>query len=209
MLLRLLVILGLWSAPLHAQTAGAGGPTAATPNVEAVTLQPGDFVRVAIWREEELSGEFPVNEHGILTLPLVGDKQVTGIPLDQLRDEIMEAYRVHLRNPSIVVTPLRRVNVLGEVYRPGVYPVDLTVSLMDAVALAGGATPVGDLDKITVMRNGQAVREQVQAGQQLGLTNVRSGDQIIVGRRSMLEQNWMGAANVVLTAVAILVSLLR
>ena len=171
--------------PARAQDGASGGMGADS----AISLQPGDLIRVAIYREPDLSGEFLVDEDGIVTLPLIGEQRVQGVPMRRLRDMLMEAYRVHIRNPSIVITPLRRINVLGEVQRPGMYPVDPTVSLAGAVALAGGTSNQGDLRKIRIVRGGRVYTARVGAGEMLSSLGVRSGDEIYVGRRSWFERN--------------------
>lgn len=159
------------------------------PTVEPVTLLPGDAVMVTIWREEDLSGEFPVNQNGSVVLPLLGEKQVTGIPIERLRQMLIEEYRVQLRNPSIEITPLRRINILGEVDEPGLYAVDPTISLAGAIALAGGTTSAGDLNRIRILRGGQVLRERVAAATPLTSADIRSGDQIFVEQRSWLSRN--------------------
>lgn len=178
------------------------------PPSESITLQPGDVLLVAIWREEDLSGEFTVDESGTVTLPLLGEEKVTGIPLEQLRDRLIEEYRVQLRNPSINVTPLRRIDVLGEVRQPGVYKIDPTVSLAGAVALAGGATSAGDLNRITVVRSG-GLREQIPSGTSLNTAQLRSGDQIFVGQRGWFERNSTFVVSALLSITGIVISVLR
>ncbi len=156
---------------------------------ETVTLQSGDVIRVRIWREEDLSGEFPVDEFGMVILPLLGEKQVTGIPMHRLRDLLIEEYSVQLRNPSISITPMRRINILGEVVRPGLYQVDPTISLAGAVALAGGATPAGDLKRIRILRGEEILHHRITAANTLQAADIRSGDQILVEQRSWFERN--------------------
>jgi protein involved in polysaccharide export with SLBB domain len=185
-LLVLLIACVLQPHPLPAQdTALQGRETAETP----ITLLPGDLLRIQIWREADLSGEFQVDLDGIVILPLIGEKMVTGIPVRRLREVLIEDYQVHLRNPSINVTPLRRIHVLGEVQRPGILPVDPTVSLADAIALAGGTTAAGDLQRIRLMRGGQVLRERVGVAETLRSVDLRSGDQIYVERRPWLQRN--------------------
>ncbi|HEV2734130.1 MAG TPA: polysaccharide biosynthesis/export family protein [Longimicrobiaceae bacterium] len=156
---------------------------------EDATLLPGDVVRVQIWKEEDLSGDFMIDENGTITLPLLGQQRVAGMPVSRLRDTLIEQYRVQLRNPSINITPLRRLHVLGEVQKPGIYPVDLTVSLAGVVALAGGATPAGDLRRIRIVRDGQVLHNRAEAGQTLNTLDIRSGDQIFLEQRSWLSRN--------------------
>lgn len=160
-----------------------------TSVVEDITLLPGDIVRVAIWREEDLSGDFPVNEQGIAVFPLLGERRVTGIPIGRLREVLTNDYREQLRNPSIQITPLRRVMVLGEVMKPGVQEVDPTITLAGAIALAGGPTPTGDMLKIRIIRGGSVLREKAAMETQLNSIDIRSGDQIFVGGRSWAERN--------------------
>jgi polysaccharide export outer membrane protein len=178
------------------------------PPSESITLHPGDVLLVAIWREEDLSGEFTVDESGTVTLPLLGEEKVTGIPLEQLRDRLIEEYRVQLRNPSINVTPLRRIDVLGEVRQPGVYKIDPTVSLAGAVALAGGATSAGDLNRITVVRSG-GLRERIPSGTSLNTAQLRSGDQIFVGQRGWFERNSTFVVSALLSITGIVISVIR
>lgn len=179
---------------------------AATPE-EITALQPGDYLQVEIWREEDLGGQFRVGSDGAVTLPLIGHHQVAGIPFGVVRDTLMQAYQAQLRNPSIVLTPLRRVNVLGEVQKPGLYLVDPTVTLAGAIATAGGATPRGSLNRIRIIREGAVVREKVGAGETLGSADIRSNDQIFVDRRSWLSENLpsvlLGIPSLILTILAI------
>lgn len=159
------------------------------PSPGIVALQPGDIVKIEIWREDELSGEFLIDENGVVTLPLLGEKQVTGIPMSQLRDVLAEEYRKQLRNPSIQITPLRTVLVMGEVNKPGPYEVDPTATLIGVVALAEGATGAGNLKRIRIVRDGRAISERVNAAATLDNLEVRSGDQIVVGTRSWFARN--------------------
>jgi polysaccharide export outer membrane protein len=184
-------------------------PVPAVADTSSLTLNPGDLVRIQIWREQDLSGDFPVDESGVVTLPLVGPKRVTGTPIPQLRDQLIEAYRVHLRNPSINITPLRRVNVLGEVARPGLYPVDPTVSLAGVVALAGGATPTGDLRRIRIVRGGQVLTEHAATTQTVSSMDVRSGDQIYVDRRGWFDRNSTFVVSALLSITSIVITLAR
>jgi polysaccharide export outer membrane protein len=172
-------------------------------------LQPGDLLEIEIWREEDLSGEFLVNENGTVTLPLLGDVQVRGIPLAELRDTLIAAYRVELRNPSISITPRRRVYVLGEVNEPGLHAVDPTVSLAGAIALAGGASVQGDLRRIRVIRENEVILEGISAETALSAVDIRSGDQIFVDRRSWFERNSNVLVSGVLGLTSIVISLIR
>ncbi|HKP74770.1 MAG TPA: polysaccharide biosynthesis/export family protein [Longimicrobiaceae bacterium] len=181
MLRRLLLFAALLMlAPVSAR-AQAGG--------DQVVLRPGDLLRVTIWREPDLTGDFQVSENGTVTFPMLGVRPVAGIPLVQLRESLMREYLQQLRNPSITITPLRRVNILGEVRTPGLYSVDPTVSLLGALALAGGTTPEGDLQRVSLTRAGARMAERLTATETLDRLDVRSGDQIVVQRRTWMSRN--------------------
>jgi protein involved in polysaccharide export with SLBB domain len=187
----------------------AARPAAAQPGTDALTLQPGDLLRITIWREPDLSGDFTVDERGRITLPLLGALQVAQVPVGTLRDTLISRYARELRNPSINIVPLRRVNVLGEVTRPGLYPVDPTMTLADVVAMAGGTGPTGDLRAIRLVRDGTVILERVEPGMPLTTADVRSGDQVFVGRRSWLDRNSGTLLATVLSAtISIIASLI-
>lgn len=180
-------------------------PVTTEATVNEVALRPGDVIRVNVWREEDLSGDFPVNENGTVTFPLLGDMVVTEIPMNILREELLTAYRQELRNPSIYLTPLRRITIVGEVRTPNVYLVDPTVTLATAVALAGGLTTYGDFEKIRVQRQGAPVDELALPQSTLASVDLRSGDQIIVGRQGWLKRNAPTIVSSVATTGALLI----
>lgn len=188
-------------------TAIAQSP-ASVPSSATVTLAPGDLVHVAVWREADLSGDFIVDELGFVTLPLLGRIDLKAIPIAQLREKLIALYAVDLKNPSITVTPLRRIYVLGEVSKPGLYTVDPTISLAGAVALAGGATPAGDLNRLRVVRGGSVVVGKASASSSLGLMNIRSDDQVFVDRRGWFDRNSTMAASAFISVATLSVGLL-
>ena len=170
---------------------------------------PGDALQIRIWREPDLSGEFVVDEEGVVTLPMLGRIRAIQMSIADLRASLIEQYADDLRNPSITITPVRRVYVLGEVNRPGMYGLDPTASLASAVALAGGASREGDLRKLTLIRDDQTLLSGVDPMADLLSTGTRSGDQIFVGRRGWLERNQQFVATTVLGVAGIVVALLR
>ena len=149
----------------------------------------GDLIRLRIWREEDLSGEFQVNAQGLAVFPRLGEYRVAGETSQSLANRLIEDYRRYLRNPSIEVTVLRRVNVLGAVAKPGVYQLDPTVTIADALALAGGVTPIGSQDDIRIIRDGQEITASISDRVAIGDSPIQSGDQIFVPERSMFKRN--------------------
>jgi polysaccharide export outer membrane protein len=152
------------------------------------TIFPGDSVRVFIWKEDTLSGTFQVDENGVLTLPLLGPLTVTSLTVEQLRSQLIRDYGAQLKNPSIDVSVKRRVSVLGQVQKPGVYTVDPTMKLSDLVALAGGLGEDGTTKNIDVMRGNTVIYDNVDASTP-AVPNMHSGDMVVVNKKPWLSRN--------------------
>lgn len=199
-LVRTLFVLSLFlPAPLAAQNG----------SVAPVRLGPGDQIRLEIQDEPELGGEYLVDQEGQVLLPLVGLVQVAGRPFDAVVDELRAAYGRELTGTQIRLIPVLRIAVLGEVRQPGLYPADPTHTTADLIAAAGGITPQGDSEKISVVRDGEVLRAQLDPGSRALERAVRSGDQIIVGRRSWLSENAsLVIGSVTSIAVAVITALL-
>lgn len=200
-LLRALALLAVAAGAASAQTASADTPAPAN------SLLPGDVVRVAIWQEEDLSGDYVVDEDGSVVLPLLGRRQVVGIEPDRLRERLTEEFSEYLVNVAVNVTLLRRVVVLGEVRVPGQYTIDATQSLADLIARAQGITPDGNANDIQLLRDGQRYRANLGATS-LGDAGIRSGDQIVVGKRSWFSRNFpsiVGMASLVANVVTVII----
>lgn len=176
---------------------------------DSLQLRPGDVVQVLVWREKDLSGEFVVDPTGRVVLPMLGERAVTNRAWGLVKDDLLAAYALELRNPSVELTPLRRVFVLGEVTEPGVYDLDPAMSLAGAVAMAGGAGPQGDLRKVKILRDGTLVMDGVAVESGLAQVGVRSGDQVLVGRRGWMDRNstFLVSALLSLTSIAVTIAL--
>jgi protein involved in polysaccharide export with SLBB domain len=179
----------LLAAPV---TTGAAQTAAATsaPNAwSEQPLRPGDIIRLRIWREPDMTGDFPINEEGVATLPRLGRTQVAGESPKQLEARLVREYGRYLQQPSVEVTLLRRVQVLGSVRTPGLHPVDATMTVSDVLALAGGATTQGDPDRIELIRGGERIQVRLSANTRIVDSAIQSGDQIYVPERSWFSRN--------------------
>jgi protein involved in polysaccharide export with SLBB domain len=168
-------------------------------------LVPGDLIRLSGTRETELPGDYPVDETGTVVLPLLGARRVTGVAAGELKDQLRAAYRQQLRNQEVQIALLRRVRVLGAVKNPGIYHVDPTMSVADAIALAGGATDEGKLSTVRIVRAGKTVRANVDRDAPVA-GGLRSGDQIMVPERSWMSRNGKFVVGGLLSAVGIVVA---
>ncbi len=168
------------------------------------TIKPGDVVRIAIWREPDMSGDFNVDEAGTVVFPLVGEYHVLSDTPESLREKLLVDYRKYLKNPSIQVTVLRRVRITGAVMKPGLYPVDPTVTLADAIAMAGGPTPIGKPDKVRIIRDGKTVALNITRSTRIADLPLQSGDDLYVPERSWISIH----SNVVATTIGATVTLI-
>jgi polysaccharide export outer membrane protein len=124
-----------------------------------------DVLTINVWHEPEVSSNVPVRPDGKISLPLLGDVQAAGLTPTELQNELRTRFTKYLIGPnvSVIVTEIRsqRVNILGQVLRPGTYPLIPPMNVIDAVATAGGLTEFAKPNKIYVLRtlpNGQEER---------------------------------------------------
>ena len=199
MVYRRLVSAALF-ALLPATAASAQQPVAARSDV----IGPGDLLKLRIWREPDMSGEFQVSSNGTVVLPRLGPINVAAMPADSLQAILTDRYKAFLNNPSIEISLLRRVTITGAVKTPGVYPLDPTMTIADALALAGGASPEGKRDRVEIRRGGKNIIADLRNDMLLADSPVQSGDQLYVPMKPWLARNtWLISAAVSLTAVVI------
>jgi protein involved in polysaccharide export with SLBB domain len=132
---------------------------------------------------------------------------VVGISPDRLREQLTEEYANYLVNTAVNVTLLRRVVVLGEVRVPGQYTVDATQSVADLIARAQGLTPDGNADDIRLLRQGGSFRTNLNGTLSIVEAGIRSGDQIVVGKRPWLSRNFsslVGVASIIANVIVII-----
>ena len=172
-------------------------------------ILPGDVVRLRIWREPDLSGDFPIDESGEVVLPRVGPVKATSETPQSLKAKLYSEYQKYLAQTSIDVTVLRRVQVLGAVRTPGLYPLDATMTVSDAVAMAGGVTPDGNEKKVQLVRGGQKLIGNLPQRTRLADTPIRSGDQLYIPYRSWLSRNGYLAGSLLAAAATVTAILLR
>jgi polysaccharide biosynthesis/export protein VpsN len=164
-----------------AGTAAAGG--APLEDISGYKLGPGDALRVTVFRHEDLSGEFSLDGEGYFAMPLVGEILGGGRTARQLESEIEGALKSegYLIDPqvSIEVLNYRPFYIIGEVNQPGSFEYVNGMTVINAVALAGGYTYRADQDDIIISRGGSN-GPKIQA---LPDTEVLPGDIIEVTER--------------------------
>lgn len=145
-------------------------------------LGPGDKVRVTVFGEEDLSGEFEIDNTGSLAMPLVGEIPVRGLTPRELEKKISTVLEQgYLKNPrvNIEVLNFRPFFILGEVNKPGSYPFANNMNVINAVALAGGYTTRAKTGKVSIRRANSPDKEETVGEQE----NVYPGDVVRVNER--------------------------
>jgi polysaccharide export outer membrane protein len=143
-------------------------------------LGPSDKVRVTVYGEEDLSGAFQIDGAGYVRLPLIGQVQAAGYSVFQLESLVENALDDgYLRNArvNIEVTEYRPFYIIGEVSKPGQYPYVSNMSMVDAVALAGGYTSKAVESAVYVRHESETQEHRVVIDQ---LTKLRPGDVVRV-----------------------------
>lgn len=120
-------------------------------------IGPGDLLKIEVFRIDALTREVRVNANGQIALPLIGLLRASGRTGEQLAADIASRLsKDFLQNPQVVVFIMeytsQRVTVAGEVKSPGVYPIKGRMTLMQAVAGAGGPTTVANIESVKILR---------------------------------------------------------
>ncbi len=124
----------------------------------------GDKVSVSVFGESDLGGTFVVSSEGKLSLPLIGDFPAAGMTAAELKSKIENAYRQgYLKDPKVTVDVMsfRPFYILGEVNKPGEYPYDSGMTVVNAVALASGFTYRADQKHVFIKHVNQLKETEV------------------------------------------------
>lgn len=176
----ILVVAGIVFAPSFASA------------VESYRVQPGDILTISVWKERDLQGEILVRPDGGVSFPLAGDVSADGKTTQELTEALAAKLKRFIPDPVVTVTVKQiggnRVYVLGKVNRPGEFMFSRPVDVMQALALAGGATPFAEVNDIRILRReGGVLRSlafryaEVERGKELAQNVLlQSGDTVVV-----------------------------
>lgn len=190
----------------------ASGPQATLqplPDNGPGVLRPGDAVRVTVYRQDELSGEFAVLGDGTLAHPLYRSVRVAGRPFAEVQAAVGENVGRFVTNPQFVVQPLLQVAVEGDVNAPKLYQVPPETTLRQAISLAGGPGDRGRLDRVRLIRGDAVHVLDLSSELGSGRALVQSGDEIFVPRRRDVLREVVQPLASIVAAAAALVNLYR
>ena len=191
------LLLSIVAVPTRAQDTKQQSTAAATAKAPATSdpnyvIGAQDVLDIDVWKEAELTRAVPVRPDGKISLPLLNDVQAAGLTPTQLSEEITTALKKFITDPqvTVIVTQInsQRVYILGQMTRPGAYPLLPGMTVLQALSSAGGFTPFANMKKIYVLRiqggkqekfpfNYKEVVKGKNAEQDIAL---KAGDQIVV-----------------------------
>ena len=154
-------------------------------------LGPEDQIRVSVWENTQLTLDLVVRPDGKISMPLIQDVVAEGQTAAELATQIQQKLTVFIKEPQVSVIVLQinapKFYVMGNVVRPGTYPLRGETSVLQALSLAGGFSPFASLKRIKLIRNAggkQEVRkinyyDVIDVGGE-GNFLLKSGDTIVV-----------------------------
>jgi polysaccharide export outer membrane protein len=166
-------------------------PAPQAPSVpDEYRMSPGDKLRIEVYKDAQLSQSVQVRPDGKVTLPLIGDIEATGRTPTELRDAIATALKEYITKPTVTVIVVEATAatayVTGEVNHPGVVSLQAPLTILQALALAGGLKDFADAKNIRILRNGSWGVEMIMFNYREALKSarppiyLRPGDTVVV-----------------------------
>lgn len=164
------------------------------PEIEAerYVIGPADTLQISVWEDESLRRDLVVPPDGVISFPLVGDIDITGMNTTQLREVAAKRIQEFVPDATVTVMLLQindlKAYVIGKVARPGVFPINMNTTVLQFLAMAGGLNPFAAAGKIMVLRQegGKTIKipfdyNEVEKGQRLEENIVlKRGDVVVV-----------------------------
>jgi protein involved in polysaccharide export with SLBB domain len=196
------------------------GPRVAVPPVDTAAtrdtvtrsvgvVRPGDALKIAVWREKELNGEYLIDARGVVQIPGLGDIVIAGLTPPEVKERLSEQLvRRGIVSPEIAVQLLIRVSVLGEVRSPGLLSVEPGTNLIHLITLAGGPTERANMRAVRVIRAGRPYEVDLQSalsGSSAGRVVLFSNDVVFLDRRrGLTRENFSFGLNMLTTVLSII-----
>jgi len=177
----LFTLAGCASAPAKNPSEYSDKPSAAPTG--DYKIAPGDVIDIIVYGHNDLSGQYTVNAEGNISMPLVNIVSTIGMSTNDLETRLVEMLRPdYLRNPDVSVKLVSYIPiyVLGEVEKAGSYPYQPNMSVLNAIALAGGYTYRASRKKLIVVRGDDESRQETKITESATL---RPGDTLIIRQR--------------------------
>lgn len=154
--------------------AQAPAASAATPQVDSsYVIGAEDVLQVTVWKETSLSGTFPVRPDGMISMVLLGDVKAAGLTSTQLATELTTEYKKYIQDPLVTVLVQQfnsqKIYFVGEIGKVGPVPLTPGMTVLQAIASAGGLTPYAHKNRIYILRGPQGKQEKIPFNYKLAL----------------------------------------
>jgi len=130
----------------------------------AYIIGPNDVLAISVWKEPEITRSIPVRSDGKISLPLIGDVQAAGRTPMQLEEDIAARLKDYITNPQVAVIVeqinSQKFNILGQVTKPGSFPLTAGTTIVDAIAIAGGFKDFAKTKGVYLLRQNSAGIEE-------------------------------------------------
>ena len=144
------------AAPAAASQEGSSATAVSKPHDNSFVIGNDDRLAINVWKEPELTRSFPVRSDGKISLPLAGEVQAAGRTPLQLEQEIATKLLSFITDPEVTVIVeqinSQKFNILGQVGKPGSYPLSSATTVLDAIAAAGGFRDFAKQTHIYILR---------------------------------------------------------
>jgi polysaccharide export outer membrane protein len=165
-LLKWALLLGVVTGVAMAQETGnspeinaakSGAPkSAAAVRPDSYVIGAEDMLTIFVWKEPDMSKTVPVRPDGMISLPLIGEIKAAGYTPVQLQDVLAESMKKMISDPQVTVVVEKigslNFNIVGEVGHPGYFPLTRRMTVLDAIAMAGGFKDFAKTKKVYVLR---------------------------------------------------------
>jgi polysaccharide export outer membrane protein len=135
-------------------------------HADSYRIQAGDLLFISVWKEQELQSEVLVRPDGGISFPLAGDLSAAGTSIEQLRATLIERLGKYIPDPVVTVAVKQiggnKIFVVGKVNRPGDFPLNRPIDVMQALGLAGGTTAFADLSDIQILRRRDGKQQAIK-----------------------------------------------
>jgi polysaccharide export outer membrane protein len=183
-----------------ASWAGQGGgekakhPTAPGPKAvdDDYIIGPADVLAIDVWKDAELTRTVPVRPDGKISLPLIGELQVSGMTTSEVQRLVTERLQVFISKPIVTVivqeVRSRTYVIVGKIAKPGSYDLSKPTTVLEAIAIGGGFLDFAKVNKVYILRlreDGSRIKipfdyKKVIEGDTSKNVELRSGDTIVV-----------------------------
>jgi polysaccharide export outer membrane protein len=164
-LLKIALLLAVLSGLVMAQDAAKLAPSTApdTASKSATGVRPDSYIigaedvlTVFVWKEPDMTKTVPVRPDGMISLPLIGEIKAAGYTPVQLQDVLAESMKKMISDPQVTVVVEKigslNFNIVGEVNHPGYFPLTRRMTVLDAIAMAGGFKDFAKSKKVYILR---------------------------------------------------------